>query len=110
MCWKASKHRHWKLSLPKDCSVLLYRFTDKLIWPHTTPKHGMHKPIMHIWIRVTVGEYRGKCVQLWRDSWCCRQLSNTGKDGADGVVLPKSCSGRKILKVLQFCHMQLSSC
>nr|POE57592.1 hypothetical protein CFP56_32925 [Quercus suber] len=49
----------------------LILFASQLKWPHITPKHGMRKPIMQIWIRLTVGEYRGECAQLWRDSWSC---------------------------------------
>ena len=44
-------------------------------------------------------EYHCRCVQLWRDSRRCWQLRDNVRDGADGVVLPISCAGRKVLQV-----------
>ncbi|XP_030934615.1 TMV resistance protein N-like [Quercus lobata] len=41
----------------------------------------MRKPIMQIWIRVTVGEYQGECAQLWRDS--CHEAEVVQKIGQE---------------------------
>uniref|UniRef100_A0A7N2MFP0 TMV resistance protein N n=1 Tax=Quercus lobata TaxID=97700 RepID=A0A7N2MFP0_QUELO len=44
----------------KDCSVLLYRFTDKLIWPHTTPKHdGRIINLLALWYNLNKVMFEG---------------------------------------------------